>query len=255
MSARTAGPLPVPVGTEVRSVGVPSDVPVDQPVGGPTPLRRDAARNRDKILAAARSAFDELGVDVGVEVIAQRAGVGVGTLYRRFPTKELLIGSVVDEVLTEVLEAARTALDDPSPADGFTGYLTAVGRLQFEHAGCVARLWTSADSSLRDAIEATGRLVLARAQEAGAVRADLVYEDVVVLFWSQRGVIEATAAVSPEAWLRHLELLLTSLAPVARGRPLRPLRHPPLTADQARRATEVAPSQPSGVDLDRASRR
>ena len=62
-------------------------------------LRRDAARNRDKILAAARAAFDEEGVDVGVEVIAQRAGVGVGTLYRRFPTKELLIEAVVDEVL------------------------------------------------------------------------------------------------------------------------------------------------------------
>ena len=72
------------------------------------PPSRDAARNRSKILAAARAAFDEYGVDVGVEVIAQRAGVGVGTLYRRFPTKELLIEAVVAEVLDGVLSAAES---------------------------------------------------------------------------------------------------------------------------------------------------
>jgi len=243
MSARTAETIRARHGDGADgTAGGAADHVTVGAADGPTPLRRDAARNRYKILAAARACFDELGVDVGVEVIAHRAGVGVGTLYRRFPTKEQLIESVVDEVLTEVLEAAEAALADPSPADGFTGYVTAVGRLQYEHAGCVARLWTSAHSDLRDAIEAAGRLVLARAQEAGAVREDLVYEDVVVLFWSQRGVIEATASVSPDAWLRHLELLLTALTPVSGGRPL---RHPPLTSDQARRATEVPPVLPA----------
>jgi AcrR family transcriptional regulator len=190
-------------------------------------LRRDAARNRDKILAAARAAFDEEGVDVGVEVIAQRAGVGVGTLYRRFPTKELLIEAVVSEVLEAVLTAARTALEHESPADGFTEYLRAVGWLQFEHAGCLTRLWNDSPGDVRDRIEAASRSLLTRAQDAGAVRADLVYEDVVVLFWSLRGVIEATSAVSPEAWLRHLDLLVTALAPDGT-----PLQHPPLTPQQ-----------------------
>ena len=77
--------------------------------------------------------------------------------------------------------------------------------------------------------------LFARAQAAGAVRPELVYEDVVVLFWSLRGVIEATAAVSPDAWMRHLELLLYSVVPGS-GR----LTHPPLTADQVRRAKEAA---------------
>ena len=194
-------------------------------------LRRDAARNRDKILNAARAIFDEEGVDVGVEVIAQRAGVGVGTLYRRFPTKELLIEAVVSEVLDAVLSAARTALANESPADGFTEYLRAVGQLQFEHAGCLTRLWNDSAGEVRDRIEEAGRSLLTRAQQAKAVREDLVYEDVVVLFWSLRGVIETTGTVSPEAWLRHLDLLVASLAPGGE-----PLRHAPLTAAQVQEA-------------------
>lgn len=212
------------------SAGPGPDGPLD-----PEPtLRRDAARNRNKILQAARAAFDEEGVDVGVEVIAQRAGVGVGTLYRRFPTKELLIEAVVSEVLDAVLSAARTALANESAADGFTEYLRAVGQLQFEHAGCLTRLWNDSPGEVRSRIEEAGRSLLARAQGAGAVRTDLVYEDVIVLFWSLRGVIETTAAVSPEAWLRHLDLLVTSLAPGGE-----PLRHPPLTAEQVQEAKDA----------------
>ena len=130
----TTGPTTVRTSTTSGSPG-------PDPAGGVPALRRDAAANRAKILAAARTAFDEDGVDVGVEVIAQRAGVGVGTLYRRFPTKELLIEAVVSEVLEAVLSAAESALELGSPADGFVEYLRAVGRLQFEHAGCLARLW------------------------------------------------------------------------------------------------------------------
>ena len=171
-----------------------------------------------------------------MEVIAQRAGVGVGTLYRRFPTKELLIQAVVSEVLDAVLAAASTALEHESAADGFAEYLRAVGWLQFEHAGCLTRLWNESPGDVRDQIEVAGRSLLQRAQLAGAVRTDLVYEDVIVLFWSLRGVIEATATVSPEAWLRHLDLLVTSLAPGGE-----PLRHPPLTAQQVQEAkTAVA---------------
>jgi len=95
----------------------------------------------------------------------------------------------------------------------------------------MTRLWNDSPGDVRDRIEAASRLLLSRAQHAGAVRADLVYEDVVVLFWSLRGVIESTSSVSPEAWLRHLELLVTSLAP---GGP--PLEHAPLTAAQVQEA-------------------
>jgi AcrR family transcriptional regulator len=209
--------------------------PVDDGPPKTPALRQDAARNRVKILAAALAAFDEEGVDVGVEVIAHRAGVGMGTLYRRFPTKELLIEAVVDELLEQVLSTARAALENESAADGFAEFLRAVGWLQFEHAGCLARLWTSTDSEWRNRIEVLTRTLLGRAQAAGTVREDLVYEDVIVLFWSLRGVIEATATISPDAWLRFFELLLSSLAP---GGP--PLAYPPLTAEQARQAKLAA---------------
>jgi AcrR family transcriptional regulator len=222
----------------VRRLPVSPQGGVGDPVDPEPTLRRDAARNRNKILAAARAAFDEEGVDVGVEVIAQRAGVGVGTLYRRFPTKELLIEAVVSEVLEAVLSAARAALEHESPADGLTEYLRAVGWLQFEHAGCLTRLWNDSPGDVRDRIEAAGRSLLTRAQDAGAVRADLVYEDVVVLFWSLRGVIEATSTVSPEAWLRHLDLLVTALAPDGE-----PLHHPPLTAEQVAEAKAATASR------------
>lgn len=218
----------------VRRPSVSSGPDTGDPVAREPTLRRDAARNRDKILKAARAAFDEEGVDVGVEVIAQRAGVGVGTLYRRFPTKELLIEAVVSEVLEAVLSAAQTALANESPADGLTEYLRAVGWLQFEHAGCLTRLWNDSPGDVRHRIEEAGRSLLARAQQAGAVRNDLVYEDVVVLFWSLRGVIETTATVSPEAWLRHLDLLVRSVAPGGE-----PLRHPPLTAEQVHEAKDA----------------
>ncbi len=196
---------------------------------------------------AARAAFDEEGVDVGVEVIAHRAGVGVGTLYRRFPTKELLIEAVVDEVLQAVLSAARSALALESATDGFAHYLRAVGRLQAEHAGCLTRLWKNANGEVRAEIELVSRALLARSQQAGAVRPDLVYEDVIVLFWSMRGVIEATAAVSPEAWLRHVDLLLAAVAPGGA-----PLEHPPLTAEQANEAKDAV-AQRDALGSSRAS--
>ena len=66
------------------------------------PLRADAARNRTRVLDAARTAFAEAGLDVGVEEIARRAGVGKGTLYRRFPTKEALVRAIFDDILIEV---------------------------------------------------------------------------------------------------------------------------------------------------------
>ena len=98
-----------------------------------------------------------------------------------------------------MLAAAEAALENESAADGFAEYLRAVGQLQFEHVGCLTRLWNHPGEELRIRIETVSRALLARAQSAGAVRADLVYEDVIVLFWSLRGVIEATASVSPDA--------------------------------------------------------
>ena len=75
-----------------------------------TPLRRDAQRNRERIIAATREAFGERGLDVGVDEIARRAGVGMGTLYRHFPTKDALIDAVVEARFDELVASAEAAL-------------------------------------------------------------------------------------------------------------------------------------------------
>ena len=92
--------------------------------------------------------------------------------------------------------------------------MRAAGQLQADHVGILPRLWSNARRRpVRADLEIVGRQLLARAQTAGSVRPDLVYEDVAMLLWSIRGVVETTAAVAPDAWRRHLDLLLAAVAP------------------------------------------
>jgi AcrR family transcriptional regulator len=198
-------------------------------------LRRDAARNRDKIVAAAREAFAEHGVDVGVDVIAARAGVGVGTLYRRFPTKESLIDAIIDGLFEQVLNLARDSLDADPPESGFADYLRGVGKLQADHVGCLSRLWNhTGHAEVRKELEATVRQLLRRAQGAGTVRDDVVYPDISVILWSLRGVVETTAPVAPHQWQRYLDLVLAGLRPSAQQ-----LSRPPLTGPQLDRVLAI----------------
>src|ERR1700755_49398 len=106
------------------------------------PLRRDAEQNRRRLLDAASEVFAEHGLEASVEEIARTAGVGMGTLYRRFPTKDALIGALVQDVLTTMLALAR---EGPERADG-TGleyFLEAASAYQADHRGCLARLWNA----------------------------------------------------------------------------------------------------------------
>jgi AcrR family transcriptional regulator len=143
------------------------------------PLRADAARNREKVLRAAREAFAESGYGVPLDEIAARAGVGPGTVYRHFPAKEALFEAVVTARLTDLIGDARDRAGADDPGEAFFGFL---GRLAGEAA---------AKRDLPDAISIAGSLredmvaalddLLVRAQRAGAVRAGVRTADLVAL--------------------------------------------------------------------------
>jgi AcrR family transcriptional regulator len=146
---------------------------------GCRPLRADAVRNRARVLEAAEAVFAAEGISVPVDVIAERAGVGVGTLYRHFPTKELLFEAIMIGRMTEIAQEARARIDSDDPGAAFFGFLEHVVQQASLKRDLINALSVAgADFELRTAPvkheleEAMGQL-LARAQQAGAVRKDV----------------------------------------------------------------------------------
>jgi AcrR family transcriptional regulator len=184
------------------------------------PLRADAARNRALILDAARAAFADGGLDVGVEEIARRAGVGKGTLYRRFPTKEALVRAIFDDILVEFERLAAAAGEDPDPSEAFAAFLEGAARMQASNQGfydvVAQRLGATAltDGQRRRFIDAAA-LPLRRAQAEGRVRDDLVPEDIQLML----RMLGATTRPAMDGhpmdphWPRYLSLLLDALRP------------------------------------------
>jgi AcrR family transcriptional regulator len=184
-----------------------------------TALRSDAAANRDRLIEAAREVFAQHGPDVKVEEIARRAGVGVGTLYRRFPGKEELVRAILEERVAELLRllAAEPAETDPFAALG--NFLEAVARMQAEDRG-VLRLMAQSlgpaayPDSVEEVYDAVWRLIRS-GQRGGVIRPDVQKRDVPTLLRM------ANAAVSPAdqgcveigAALRCSALLLDGLRP------------------------------------------
>src|SRR6266536_1811889 len=207
------------------------------------PLRRDAQANRDRIVSATRAAFAAEGVEVPVEEIARRAEVGMGTLYRHFPAKEDLIDAVLEDAFAAFIGAAEQALVEQDAWAGFRGFLERVFALHAENRGLKDIIAMRAHGraraeAMRTRMRPLLRRLIERAQEQGAMRADFTAEDMPVVFWAGGRVIEATAAVAPEFWRRHLGLLLDGL----RAEAATPLQHPPLTRAQLNRATGSRPS-------------
>lgn len=203
------------------------------------PLRRDAQANRDRIVAAARAAFATDGIEVSVEEIARRAAVGMGTLYRHFPTKEDLVDAVLEETFEQIVGAAEQALTEEDAWRGLCGFFEQFFALHVRNRVLKDMLATQAHGRERaDAMRARMRPLIRRlvkrAQEQGALRADFAPEDMPFVIWSVGRVIEETRAVAPELWRRHLGFLLDGL----RADAATPLPHPPLTRAQLNRVTE-----------------
>ena len=185
-------------------------------------LRKDAERNRQKILAAAGEVFTERGLQATLDDVARQAGVGVGTVYRRFPDKEALVEALFTERLDTLVGYAEQGLAEPDPWTGLVFLL--------EHAATVI----AGDRGLRQILmfatygrdrvdQARQRLLpvvlklVQRAQEAGQVRADLRPTDVPLIEFMLSMAAEYAGQVRPELWRRYLALILDALRPARTG--------------------------------------
>ncbi|MGO9886363.1 MAG: TetR/AcrR family transcriptional regulator [Solirubrobacteraceae bacterium] len=180
-------------------------------------LRADAERNRRRVLDAAEALFRERGLEVGVAEIAERAGVGRGTLFRNFPSKEDLIAAIVVERMGEAVDIGRTLLGSPEPGEALFEFLAEIaGRQQLDRAlfEAVADAWLANDEIRAAHAEVVGVLgeLLERAQAAGVVREDIGAMDVLMLL---KGVCETATAfahIDPQVVPRHLDLVLAAIS-------------------------------------------
>ncbi|WP_231639664.1 TetR/AcrR family transcriptional regulator [Mycobacterium sp. Marseille-P9652] len=198
---------------------------------GPRPLRADAQLNRDRILAAAAELFAERGLSVPLEEIATRAGVGVATLYRRFPTRADLAAAAFERNISRYTRAVDRALADPDAWTGFQGLIFELCEIQAGDAGLRDLLTTAFPASsvveqrTGEAVEKVKELI-GRAQAQGRLRPDVVVADVVVMLLANAGVLRATGASAPDAWRRFAALMVDAF----RRHPETPL--PPAPPEQ-----------------------
>jgi len=198
-------------------------------VSTPTTLRSDARRNRERLVASARELFASQGVDVSVEEITRHAGVGMGTLYRHFPTKEELIDAVLEDSFAELVELAERAAAEEDAWAGFASFLEQALERHAANRGLKDVVASSGHGrqraqAIRARIQPLLSRLVERAQEQGTLRSDFTPEDLPLVFWTASRVIEMTATVAPDHWRRYLGLVLDGLrAPAATPLPARPL--------------------------------
>jgi len=175
-------------------------------------MRADARRNRERILAAAAASFSAYGTDAQMDDVARAAGVGVGTVYRHFPTKEALVSELVRRKFARFVANAREGLEEPDPWEAFAGVLRANAAVTAGDAAVremvlrTPNAWSFAVAEREELREVGDRLVR-RAQDAGVLRPDFVVDDIPMIMC---GV--SSTMVSPAFdWRRHLELVLDGL--------------------------------------------
>jgi AcrR family transcriptional regulator len=168
-------------------------------------LRVDAQRNLERVLDAATEMFAASGPDVSVHEIAERAGVGHATVFRRFPTKDDLMLAVIERHVAEMRSLAEAALGSEDPGKAFFDFVWKVAALNMQAPGlhrCVVHCGEKPGAA---ELAELGEKIVRRAQRAGAVRSDLKPQDVPVLI---RG---ALLSAPPGQWRRYLDVILDGL--------------------------------------------
>lgn len=179
-------------------------------------LRRDAEKNRQRILAAADRLISEQGLSVGHDEIARVAGVAVGTVYRRFPDKAALVTALFTEQVEIVVATAQTALVVDDPWQAIVDFLTAILTMQADNRG-LRELTTGSPHGqeltryARSQIAPIVTELVARGHAAGVLRADVVEQDIALIPIMVGAIIQAARTVDPDLWRRSLALVLDGL--------------------------------------------
>ena len=182
------------------------------------PMRADARRNRERVLIAAEAVFAEAGLKAQVEEVARRAGVGVGTVCRHFPTKQDLVEAVLAARYESLLAEAEAAVAQPDAGAAFEDFVYRLADFQTRHRALAETMATAIDlpssaEPTRLALRRAIATLVANAQAAGTVRSDVGPADITLLF---SGVAHATALagdLQPMLRQRHLAIILDGLRP------------------------------------------
>jgi AcrR family transcriptional regulator len=179
-------------------------VPVDTVAAARRPMRREAVENRERLLFAARQVFAVKGLDAPVDEIARAAGVGMGTFYRHFPTKQAIIDELVGDLRRSLLQVARRARLRNDDA-GLEALLFDAGTLHARDPGYMQFLWSRSESE-QDAVEEFLTILaelLEQGKAAGRIRADLAVTDVWLSLWSLRAPDAASTPPASKRPAKH----------------------------------------------------
>jgi AcrR family transcriptional regulator len=192
------------------------------------PQRADARRNRERVLTAARACYAEHGREAQIDEIARTAGVGVGTVYRHFPTKEALGEAIAADHFERLVASAREGLVHEDAWQGFCEFMRGAAEVQANDRA-LAEVMAAQPEAMREAAERRGDLheavaqLVVRAQEAGVLRADVVPEDVPMLVCGLGRATRVGSTGPTMSWQRYLVIMLDGLrAPGATSLPDQP---------------------------------
>ena len=186
---------------------------IDKPCRG---LRKDAERNRQRVLTAARELFAIKGMEATLNDVAHHAGVGVGTVYRRFATKEELVEAIFEEGIAELVCLAETALQHSNSWDGFVWFIERHCELAATDRGLREMVYSKAyggdrvDCAREELVPLISKLV-DRARSDGYLRADIAHSDTPIIGLLAGTVSEWAGHVDPELWRRYVALLLEGM--------------------------------------------
>ena len=196
--------------------------------------RKDALRNRELLLAAAREVFAERGFSATLDDIARHAGVGVGTAYRHFPNKQAVAAEVLADATTHIVDDARDALRIEDPWQGLVAFLERTAARHAHDRALFETLTGQGDPEMQGAIwpDVVGAVseLFDRAQRAGVVRADAAPQDIAVILTLLGTAYDMRDPAGSDLWRRYLGLMLDGLRAVDRP----PLQRPAPPVDSLR---------------------